>query len=85
MTAVSSHPLTIEGVFFKAGERVVVTAEVKDVLQVKRTVVATRSGTFQVTFENLTFGRCAQPTVSASGSRGSKATLKIPRMACLLF
>ena len=85
MTAVSSHPLTIEGVFFKAGERVVVTAEVKGVLRFKRAVVATRTGTFEVTFENLTLGRCAQPVVSASGTRGSKATLVIPRMACLLF
>jgi hypothetical protein len=67
-------PFTVHGVGFAAGERVniVVRAAGRHV----KVVTASEDGTFTVRFD-VSLGVCPAYTVSATGSRGSRALVRL--------
>ncbi len=67
------QPLTVRGVAFKPGERVLVQLAISG-LTSSRHVLVSGSGTFKTRFAPG-LGRCEHFTVRAFGSRGSRATL----------
>lgn len=71
-------PLAIEGRGFAAGEVVRLVAETRE-LRRTRTVIASVKGSLRIRFE-LRLPRCAELTVRATGSLGSRAVLH--RSAC---
>jgi hypothetical protein len=75
------QPVTVHGVGFKSGEwvRVTVLATGSGTSRIR----ASRAGGFSVTFPRLAFGPCAGGQISAVGSRGTIAALKLPRRACM--
>jgi hypothetical protein len=77
---VDRQPVTLNGVSFKARERVRVTVASGDTRRT-RTVRATRRGVFVVEFD-LRLGRCAGLFATASGSLGSRAAHKLPQPQC---
>jgi hypothetical protein len=75
-----SYPLTVQGMNFRPGENVRLTVS----SQLKRTksVIASRTGTFLVRFQDA-YHRCAGMMAIAVGQQGSRATLKLPiRFRC---
>jgi hypothetical protein len=68
-------PLVVEGHGFGKREQVVLTASASNARRLL-IVVARRNGSFTARF-NLRLGRCAQLTVRAVGTRGSRAILQI--------
>jgi hypothetical protein len=79
-----NDPMIVRGTGFRAKERVKVTVTVKTPASTwRRTVVATRTGTFRATIGLVQTGRCGF-NVRATGARGSVATLKTPPLpACM--
>ena len=73
----SLRPLVVNGSHFRAKERVRVTVTTASATW-KRSTVATRAGTFGIEIESVPLGRCGGFSVSATGSKGSSATLKRP-------
>ncbi len=83
LTAVSMHPLVLQGSKFHPGERVRVTVVVSEET-LQRTAVVTRRGRFRTDFGEVTFERCGAITARAAGSGGSRAFLKrLPLPACM--
>jgi hypothetical protein len=79
---VTVSPLQVGGAGFRARERVRVVATAAQVSVAKR-VRASRRGAFAVTF-GFSAGHCAGLRVVATGSAGSRATLKRPPLpACM--
>jgi hypothetical protein len=79
----SLDPMVVQGSHFRAKERVRVTVTTA-AASWKRSAVATRTGTFKLEIERVPLGRCGGFSVSATGSRGSSATLKRPPLpACM--
>jgi hypothetical protein len=78
---VDRAPLTVEGVRFRALERVVITADVSDD-RYRRVTRATRAGAFTVRFASAAVDRCSGLLVLAIGGGGSRAELKLPAPAC---
>jgi hypothetical protein len=76
-----SHPVSLRGSKFLAGERVTVTARSAGVKR-SRTVTAGGAGAFVARFANLPFDRCQGFLAVARGARGSVATLKLPDLMC---
>jgi hypothetical protein len=82
---VDRDPLTIQGRAFKSRERVRVVASVPAADQtmtsgselVRKTVRATVTGSFRVTFSEITVDRCSLVRVTSVGARGSMAVLKV--------
>jgi hypothetical protein len=80
---VDRSPLTVEGRSFKAAERVRVTVSASGVVE-RKTIRASRSGSFRAVFTDLTLGPCTGFRVSAAGSGGSRAKLNPPPLpACI--
>jgi hypothetical protein len=79
-----TDPMIVKGTGFRAKERVTVTLKVVTPAATwRRTVVATRTGTFRAVMGSEQLGRCGF-NVRATGSRGSVATLKSPPLpACM--
>jgi hypothetical protein len=77
---VDRQPVTVNGVSFKARERVRVTITSGDIRRT-RTIRATPRGAFTVQFD-LRLGRCASLSATASGSLGSRAAHKLPQPLC---
>jgi hypothetical protein len=75
-----SRPLVVAGSHFVAGERVKVVAYLSR--RVVRHAVA-RHGSFRVNLGTVPMSKCQGMRIVAVGSRGSRATLKIPRPECM--
>jgi hypothetical protein len=75
------QPVAVRGAHFAPRESVRVIV----LLNGSHTVRAHASGTgsFSVTFPNLSLGPCGGLQISATGARGSVATLKLPQRACM--
>jgi len=77
-------PVTLRGLSFKARELVLITVRVDKTTAATRRVRATSTGSFAVTFAGISANDpCALDAV-ASGSRGSRAALKLPERMCPL-
>lgn len=74
---IARNPLTVAGAGFKAGEKVVVTANRRGT----RRAVATSAGRFRVRFAVTAGTSCEALSVRAVGSRGTRATLVVSRPA----
>jgi hypothetical protein len=82
---VDRDPLTVQGRAFKPRERVRVIASVPDAGQtmtsgseiVRKTVRATVTGSFRVSFSEITVDRCSLVRVTSVGARGSMAVMKV--------
>jgi hypothetical protein len=81
MRAVSLDPLVVRGAHFAPGERV--SVKLYGLLRATRTARADGTGVFRVVFSPIRYGRCAVSQVRATGSRGSKAMLRFPQLACM--
>jgi hypothetical protein len=77
----ASHPVSLRGTKFLAGEQVTVTAYSQGRIRA-RTVVAGESGAFLARFRNLPFDRCQGFRAVARGARGSLARFKLPELMC---
>lgn len=81
----SLSPLVLRGQQFRALERVTLTVRAGDVTK-RRTVRATRQGSFTTSFAVVTADRCSSNIwASATGHRGSAASLrlgKLPQLQC---
>jgi hypothetical protein len=77
---VTRKPLVVQGVHYRALERVVVT--VGSVPKQIRRVRANRAGSFRVTLGAVPVPRCGRFGIHATGSLGSFAVLRIPLPAC---
>jgi hypothetical protein len=75
LTMRDSAPLTVRGAGFLAGEQVRVIARTPAVST--RTVRARTDGTFVVSFRGAIVDRCSVTRVTARGSSGSTAGLKL--------
>lgn len=75
LAVVDKTPFTVRGAHFHAAEHVRLVVHAKGVHV--RTVDATALGRFVVRFAGLSLGRCAAYTVSATGSDGSHALLRV--------
>ena len=79
---VAAEPVRVAGVGFRPRERVRVVAVVGDVRAAKL-VRASGTGTFGVAFADLAADRCLTGlVVTASGSAGSRASAKLPKLLC---
>jgi len=75
----ANDPMVVKGTGFRAKEHVRVTVKITSPAATwRRTATATRRGQFQATIGLVQLGRCGAFTVTAAGSKGSKATLKHP-------
>lgn len=75
------QPVTVHGVGFKSGEwvRVTVLATGSGTSRIR----ASGAGAFSVAFPRFSLGPCMSAQISAVGSRGTVAALKLPRRACM--
>jgi len=67
-------PITVQGLGFKAGERVKIVVRTPGVF--RKTVTATRRGRFTAIFRRGS--KCASIHVLATGNKGSRATAYVP-------
>jgi len=74
-------PLLVRGSGFHAREHVLVRMSFGTTAATK-TVVASRSGGFSVSFQTGADTQCGQLVVTARGATGSKASSKAPRAPC---
>jgi hypothetical protein len=76
LSLTDAHPLSVRGHAFHRRERVRVVARRIGGGALVRHVRAGRHGGFAVTFPTSSSGRCARWSVTATGRRGSRATLR---------
>lgn len=76
----SGNPLRVKGTGFVSGERVRIKV-VAGSKRITRRLTASARGSFVVTFKRVR--ACEGPTVTARGSRGSRASFTISEIACL--
>jgi hypothetical protein len=81
LSVAGTQPVAVRGAHFLPHEWVRVTVLAKGSHTARPH--ASGTGTFTVTFPGLLLGACAGLQVRAVGSRGSVATLKLPRRACM--
>jgi hypothetical protein len=75
------QPLVVRGQHFKAGEHVTVALVSREERSLP--VTANGDGSFTISFGDVEITRCEAFAVSARGSRGSRAALKLPQPLCL--
>ena len=75
------QPLQLAGAHFAARERVTVTVHARQ--PYLRRVVSRADGSFSVSFGIVSPARCAGLIAAAVGATGDRASLRIPRQACL--
>ena len=75
------QPLVIAGAHFASRERVTVTVRARQ--PYLRRVVSRADGSFTVSFGVVSAARCAGLMVNAVGASGDRASLRIPRQACI--
>jgi hypothetical protein len=80
LRVVDASPLVVRGSAFRANEVVRVVYRAGEVTRT-RTATATVAGAFVVRFP-VTWALCPPASLSASGAKGSRATLKPPRTMC---
>ena len=73
---VSTEPVVVLGRGFTAREPVLLTATAGSIRRIVP-LIARRNGTFTARFKRLRLGRCAQVTILAVGTRGSRAILQV--------
>jgi hypothetical protein len=76
VTLVDRAPVVLRGTSFKPYERIRLRTVMVGELTT-RIVHATRTGSFRVSFTNVTLGACAAYSVRAIGDRGSRALLRL--------
>ena len=76
VAVVDLSPFTIRATHFKPHERVRIVVSAPKTLA-PRAVTATATGTFSVRYAEISLGACAAYTVRATGSLGSRATLRV--------
>lgn len=76
-----SAPVTVRGIGFAAGERVVVSVTSTGGMT-RKSVTAGPRGGWTTTFRNRAFDRCRGLIVGAVGNRGSRAGLRLPPGLC---
>ena len=81
LRVVGTRPLQVRGINFKSTERVKVTLYART--RKVRRMTATGAGRFTASFGELRLSHCSGLFIRAVGSRGSVATTKIPRPACM--
>jgi hypothetical protein len=69
-------PVTVRGVYFRAREQVRVVLRVNGDVYSRR-ITTTVRGRFVVRYVSVTAGQCMPYTISAVGSKGSRASLKV--------
>jgi hypothetical protein len=75
LAAVDLAPLTVRGLNFRASERVRIVLRVKGMAYSRR-LTTTPRGRFVARYLSVTADQCTPFTVSAVGSKGSRAALK---------
>jgi hypothetical protein len=78
---VARSPITVAGWRFAPRERVQVT--VFSIRKVTLPTRTTRTGTFRLVFQDLTFSHCGGVRIRAVGAHGEVALAKLPLPACL--
>jgi hypothetical protein len=81
LRVMSSSPLKVKGTGFASGERVLVRVRGKGTFMRKR-ATASRSGVWVLSFPGLVRERCSGLIVTAVGSQGSRAGMKLPQPLC---
>lgn len=76
LTIGAPDPLTISGAHFRAGEHVLVRAQVPKGADAARRITVGAAGRFVVVFRGEHLGACDAFLVSATGDRGSRAVFK---------
>jgi hypothetical protein len=79
ISPVQSQPLEIKGTGFQPGEKVALSA--KGLRSSHTTARADSSGEFEATFHGLK--NCDSVTVTAVGSKGSRAEFNLSQIACV--
>ncbi|HUH21174.1 MAG TPA: hypothetical protein VLZ09_04830 [Gaiellaceae bacterium] len=79
ISPVQSQPLEIKGTGFQPGEKVALSA--KGLQSSHTTARADSSGEFEATFDGLK--NCDSVTVTAVGSKGSRAEFNLSQIACV--
>ena len=69
------HPFTVDGAGFRSGERVKVVVGARN--RVSRTVTAGPAGRFHARMRAVRLGSCPAFAIRATGSQGSRASLKV--------
>jgi hypothetical protein len=80
LRVIDGSPLVVRGSAFR-GHEVVRVVYRGAVLTRTRTATATAAGTFVVRFP-VTWALCPPASLTATGAKGSRATLKPPRTMC---
>jgi hypothetical protein len=75
LSIVSTSPVSVQGIGFKASEHVTVTISSKT-SRTKR-LTASHRGRFTTMFRGFSIARCAPYAVRAKGDKGSSAFLKV--------
>ena len=79
ISPVQSQPLEVKGTGFQPGEKVTLSA--KGLKSSHTTATADGSGELEATFHGLE--NCDSVTVTAVGSKGSRAELNLSQIACV--
>jgi hypothetical protein len=79
ISPVQSQPLEVKGTGFQPGEKVALSA--KGLQSSHTTATADSSGEFEATFHGLK--NCDSVTVTAVGSKGSRAEFNLSQIACV--
>ncbi len=69
------HPFTVDGAGFRSGESIKVVVGARN--RVSRTVTAGPAGRFHARMRAVRLGSCPMFAIRATGSQGSRASLKI--------
>lgn len=77
----SAQPLKVKGLGFVSGERVRVTVIANGAKRIRKVTAGVR-GSFVTTVPGIAYDRCSGLLATAVGSRGSRATLKMPEPLC---
>ena len=75
---VARTPLTVAGAHFAPRAAVAVSVE-----SVRVTTRADAAGRFRLVVRGVPLGGCSSPRVLAVDSRGSRASLRVPPLACM--
>jgi hypothetical protein len=75
LKVLATRPLVVQGMHFRARERVRVTATTTEA--VIRTVHTTAAGAFKAQFPTVSIGRCEGATLKAVGAAGDRASFKV--------
>jgi hypothetical protein len=79
ISPVQQRPLVVKGAGFQPGEKVALSA--KGLQSSHTTAMADGSGEFEATFHGLK--NCDSVTVTAVGSKGSRAEFNLSQIACI--